>query len=314
MLKYCSTAFALKLFSFPYIGPVAYRAIGNTLGQKMRIKRGLEQRYLDRARYFVYLLNNKVSLPYRAKTLEIGTGWVHWESTILKLFFDVLPTAVDVWDNRQFIVFKYYMQQLGNNLDLFSDLDVVTINRVKTLLYKLSKTSSFEEVYKELGLTYIIDKSEVLELLKNNKYDLIVSVDVLEHVSREIAPKLIHRFSDLLNVGGYCVHVIDMRDHLSYYDSSVSYKQYLKYSDNRWSALFDNKIQYINRIQKSEWVNMFDETNLELLDIQSEYADMSNLEVAPQYKSMSRDDVGCHLMRVIYKKTIDDLPANNKNS
>jgi len=311
MLKYYSTALALKLFSFPYIGPIAYRAIGNTLGQKLRMKRGLEKRYLDRARFIIDILNNKISLPTNAKTLEIGTGWVHWESTMLKLFFDVRPTAVDVWDNRQFIVFKYYMEQLGKNLSLFSELDAANIDRVKTLIFKLSKTSSFEEVYKELDLTYIIDTSGNLELIKNNKYDLIVSVDVLEHVSREIAPKLVQRFSDLLNVGGYCVHIIDIRDHLSYYDTSVPYKQYLKYSDDMWMALFENKIQYINRIQKPEWIDMFAKTNLELLHIDAEHVDISDMKIAPQYYNMSQEDLGCHLMQVIYQKTIDSPPADS---
>ena len=44
---------------------------------------------------------------------ELGTGWIHFYSLYLRLFFDFRGTLYDVWDNRQLHALKRIFSQLG---------------------------------------------------------------------------------------------------------------------------------------------------------------------------------------------------------
>ena len=41
---------------------------------------------------------------------------------------------------------------------------------------------------------------------------------------------------------------------LYHYDTSVSAKNYLRYSDAVWKRWFENRVQYFNRVQRREWL------------------------------------------------------------
>ena len=58
--------------------------------------------YMERARNIVEQVRRFDLIRPGDRLLEIGSGWVAWESTVLRLFFDVQVTLFDVWDDRQF--------------------------------------------------------------------------------------------------------------------------------------------------------------------------------------------------------------------
>jgi cyclopropane fatty-acyl-phospholipid synthase-like methyltransferase len=302
MLRYISAASALKLLSATSISRRAYRALGNTVGARSRIRRGLEPRYLQRAKYMIEFCD-KYGIPKKGqKTLEIGTGWVHWESLILRLFFDAQPTAFDVWDNRQLSAFRYYVEQLMSRLDSEFTLCAERLERARSLLSKLTQAQRFEEVYNILGMTYIIDSTGTLRQIQDKHCSLIVSWDVLEHVDRAILPHLIADFYRVLKPGGYSIHQIDMRDHLTYYDPSVCHKYYLKYSDSTWKRVFENQVQYFNRVQRPEWMALFGDAGLELVHSEFDYVDITSMKVDPSYAHLSQEDLSCLAIRVIHRK------------
>ena len=86
---------------------------------------------------------------------------------------------------------------------------------------------------------------------------------VLEHVKRAALPTLIGETERVLKPGGWAVHSIDTADHLEHYDRSVSQKLYLTFSDETWIRLFENEVQYINRMQRGEWLELFNATGFD---------------------------------------------------
>ncbi len=88
MIKYAMTATALKLFSISPQTKRMYRLLGNTLGQRMRIQAGLDRYHMDRAKRILELCERHQAIQKGDRLLEIGTGWIHWESMILQLFYD----------------------------------------------------------------------------------------------------------------------------------------------------------------------------------------------------------------------------------
>ena len=93
-------------------------------------------------------------------------------------------------------------------------------------------------------------------------FQLVVSGGVLEHVKRAALPTLIGETERVLKPGGWAVHSIDTADHLEHYDRKVSPKMYVSFSDDTWNRLFENEVQYINRMQRGEWLDLFERNGL----------------------------------------------------
>jgi hypothetical protein len=106
MLGYMTTAAALNAFSLSPQTKQLYRWLGNTLGQRERIRRGLDMPYIGRAKKILELFEREQAIRDGDRLLEVGTGWVHWELTVLRLFYDVEITLFDVWDNRHLGAYK----------------------------------------------------------------------------------------------------------------------------------------------------------------------------------------------------------------
>lgn len=100
MVKYVLAALALKAFSLNDATKKAYRSIGNLVGQRARQNTDIDV-YVERGDLFVALCKKYGAVPAHAQAFELGTGWMHWYSLYLRLYFDLHVTMLDVWDNRQ---------------------------------------------------------------------------------------------------------------------------------------------------------------------------------------------------------------------
>lgn len=302
MIKYVITATELKLFSTTPQTKRIYRLLGNTLGQRRRIQHGLDESYMERAKRILYLCEKHHAVHSGDKLLEIGTGWLHWESTIIRLFYDVEITLFDVWDNRQFGAYQQFFRQLEQIIDKKIDMTPAQHDRVHGLLQAISKASSFDEVYNLLGFHYVIDPDGTLKQLQDESYALIFSCNVLEHVDRKILPEYVQDFSRILKPGGFSIQEIDLGDHLYHYDTSVPLKNYLRYSNATWRRFFENDVQYFNRVQRPEWLHLYCTAGLETVEEESIPSDISSLKIDTSYRQLGRQDLECLTLRVVHRK------------
>lgn len=301
MFRYCMTAAALKAFSVSPATRRLYRQLGNTIGGKKRAAAPMPAYYIDRINRMLRIART-YGIPRNGITLlELGTGWCHWEALTTRLFFDIRATLYDVWDNRQIGALHHYLAQLDGSLD---QLDISDSQRasVHCQIKALRQLTNYDHLYDLLGFRYIVDPDGDLAGLERNAYDLVVSAGVLEHVSRKDAPKIIRGVGAVLKADGLSVHSINIRDHLYLYDRSVSSKQYLQYSDRFWTLCFQNDVQYINRIQRSGWLKLFQMAGLTLLEEEIEAEDLAGLKIAPEYQSFQYEDLSCGGLRLIHQK------------
>ncbi len=303
MVKYIMTAATLKMFSISSQTRWVYRQLGNTLGQRRRIQRGLGRPRLVRAKKILELCKRHHAIQHGDRLLEVGTGWVHWESTIIRLFYDVEITLFDVWDNRHLEAYKHHLWQLEQIVDSELDMNPVQQERVHGLLRAISKANSFDDIYKLLGFSYVINPSGTLKQFQNESFALIFSCNVLEHVDRDILPEFTQDFHRLLKPGGYSIHQIDPGDHLAYYDKSVSLKNYLRYSDNVWRRYFENQVQYFNRVQRPEWLALFQKAGFETIEEESVSVDIGTMKIDKSYEGLEKQDLQCISLNVVHKKS-----------
>ena len=301
MFKYCLSAAALKALSCSPLTKRAYRRLGNTLGSKKRTDGQMPSFYLDRVNRMLRIAKTYGVPKDGDKLIELGTGWLHWEAITTRLFFDVTGTLFDVWDNRQIHGLKNYLEQLDRSLDRV-DVDKNQRASAHELISQIREVNDCQDLYDLLGFQYVLDPNGNLNTFDRESYDVAVSAGVMEHIYAESAPEFVEGIARLLKPGGCSIHSINIRDHLYQYDKSVSIKQYLHYPHWVWNFCFQNDVQYINRIQRSEWLEFFRKAGLTLVEEQLAMEDLSNLKVAADYRKYNEDDLRCGGLDLVHHK------------
>jgi SAM-dependent methyltransferase len=304
MMKYLAVAFSLKAFSSTAMTRRVYREIGNRRGGKRRATGGLPFYYPERVKRMLRLVKEHGIVRDGDYVLELGTGWLHWEALTLRLFFDIRAVLFDVWDNRQLDGLKNYVSQLRTLLanQVEFPLEKGQIKRADALISDILRVNSFSELYKMLGFEYVIESSGSLSQFSDDSFNLVVSAGVLEHVSRSAVPMLIRETSRVLVPGGYASHSIDTSDHLAHYDTAVNKKAFLRFSEPVWKALFQNEVQYINRIPYTEWMDIFRSNSFEILEEVRANVDIAGLPLASQYRNFDPRDLECTYIKLLLRK------------
>jgi hypothetical protein len=302
MVKYCLTAASLKFFSSCAPARRVYRHLGNTLGASRRLKSEIPSYYLGRVSRMLAANKKYHFLRNGDRVLEIGTGWIHWEALTMRLFFDIEAILFDIWDNRQFAAVKKFITHLASRLGTEIPVNSEERKRAAAVIDTILGSKSFDDLYSLLGFRYVVNEQGSLADLASESVNVIVSANVLEHVKKQHVPAVVRDFYRLLTPGGYSVHHINFGDHLRAYDQSVSEKHYLRYSDRTWRLLFDNEVQYINRMQRPEWRTAFQSAGFELIDEESCHVDLAALPVSQQYRHYDQTDLSCFTVDVLHRK------------
>ena len=297
MIRYVLTALALKAFSTSSASRRIYRFLGNLVGERKRIASGNLDSYIARGNLFVELCRRSNAVRDGYRLLELGTGWMHWYSLYLRLFFELRVTMLDIWDNRQFRALQAMFVRLENAL--YHDDTPPLIRRN---LHLLLECSSFTEIYAKFGLEYVIEPHGALNQLRDQLFDCIFSFHVLEHVSARNVDNLIRDIYSMTKPGSYTIHQIGIDDHVAHHDRSASHKQYLRYSEHTWKALFENKVQYFNRLQMSDWMDAFSRNGFILEERIVKETDISGLKISSRFLGYTAQDLACTNLTLVYRK------------
>lgn len=297
MLRYTLAALALKTFSFNGASRHLYRQIGNIVGARKRETASDLDIRIGRGDLLLELGRKHGALKDADHLLEIGTGWMHWFSLYPALFYDLRITGLDVWDNRQFSALVAAARKLRPLLEQRGEAPAV-LARVDRIL----QSQSMEDLYARLGFEYVIQPQGSLTQFAADSFDTVLSFHVLEHVPRQNVETLLGDIHRVLRPGGCSIHQIGIDDHLAHYDARASKKQYLKYSDRTWKALFENEVQYINRLQASEWERLFAAAGLAPIDRVAEVANIDSLRVHPRFGHLPPEDHRCTILTLVHRK------------
>ena len=302
MIRYFLAAQGLKAFSMTPGTRRAYRAIGNRIGGRKRAAR-INPSYIRRASENLAWLEQALDIAPGMTILELGTGWVHWESLFTRLFHPVRIVAMDVWDNRQFDGFRRYCEDLATRLDTEVPRPEGERQAARALLQRIARCPDFETVYRELGMRYVVEPSGRLNFQETGSVDAIISSDVLEHVPAEAFQTLVEDMFRVLKPGGVSSHQVVPADHLCIYDRSAHPKNYLRYSNRTWRAFFQNEVQYVNRLQASQIRAMFERAGFEDIRLEvTERAPLGDLPLAAEFAGLDRDDLECAVFRMAARK------------
>lgn len=303
MVRYVTVATAARFFSRSSATRRTYRALGNAVLRRQRAREGLPARYVERARYLLETCRRHGILHEGDRILEIGTGWMHWESTVLALFCGVRPVLFDVVDNRLWDVYQLYLRELAWAVDERLEPDPARRARALRILGDLGRATSFEHAYEILGARYVVESSGSLAALPSGSFTLVVSCDTLEHLPRAVLSTELEAFRRLLVPGGFSVHQIDLADHLAYFDRRATPKHYYRFSHAAWDRWFESGVQHFNRVQRSEWRELFAQAGFEEVSEEVDRVDVEPGSVHADWRHLPADDLRTERIRLVSRKS-----------
>ncbi|WP_416899393.1 MAG: methyltransferase domain-containing protein [Minwuia sp.] len=280
-MNYYLVAAALRAFSVNGPSKALYRWLGN---RKVDRKLSMERAgwVLDRIR--------EAPVGEPPAFLELGTGWMHAYSMLPALIWDAEVACFDVWDNRAFGALKMKIPVLKQAV---ADLDLTAGQKALAgrKLAKMEQAADFDQVYAALNMRYDIDENGRLPY-EDNRFDVIFSVDVLEHVVSSGFDQNAADWFRVLKPGGRMVAQVGLDDHLAHYDPSRSKKHYLRHSDAMFGKLLENDVQYINRMPASEMIARLEAAGFRTLEAERwTIDDPENLPVHPDYAQQLPQDI-----------------------
>ena len=130
----------------------------------------------------------------------------------------------------------------------------------------LSQCRSLSDVMKTANIQYV-PNADAADLSGVGSFGYHVSLNVFEHIPSDVLTAILKKGAKNMNEGGLFVHIIDMTDHFSHSDKSLSSINFLKYSDKNWNLIAGNRYMYQNRLRVDDYETLFKEAGLEIVDI-----------------------------------------------
>ena len=150
MLKYYVVALALKVLSYNSLTRNFYRFLANKKRQYLPSTDDISWKYFFRTEKLFALLRENNILHDNMSIFEFGTGWVHWESTMIRNEIDCSAVLYDVVDNRDIQKYRRVLAELGD-LERRKKLEL-TRDSLSSLMMEVSKKVNFESIYADLGI------------------------------------------------------------------------------------------------------------------------------------------------------------------
>jgi len=135
--------------------------------------------------------------------------------------------------------------------------------------------SRFDELLNaELCMEHLLDMMNIQYLapadarrldLQTQSVDFHISCSVLEHIPPELIGDILLEGKRVLKKKGLFLHSVDLSDHFSHSDSSISAIKFLQFSEGQWNHYAGNRYAYHNRLRVDDYVGLFHTVGLKIL-------------------------------------------------
>ena len=134
--------------------------------------------------------------------------------------------------------------------------------------------------------------------------DFVSSTNTLEHIPEADITLILAECRRILRSDGSMSCRIDLRDHYSYFDPSVSTYAFLTRSDVQW-RLANSSLHFQNRLRRPDYLTMFDAAGFDIVEEHSAAPTAADLDflrharLAPRFRCYAPEDLGVKSMAVV---------------
>jgi SAM-dependent methyltransferase len=241
-----------------------------------------------------------------ARLMEIGTGW-----------HPVLPLCFILAGARSIATFD--IVRLLSKTETFRLLDSLEMHvtkiaelagentaTIQARLMELRQSRNLDDLLSNSHIEYYAPADGRSTGLEPDSVDLVYSNSVLEHVPREVIRGLMVESFRVLKPGGLVLHNVGCNDHYAFFDKSISFVNFLQYGEREW-RLWNNPIQYQNRLRAPEFVELALQAGFEVINKKTHVRPgtmeaLAHMHIAPQFDRFSRDDLAATTVDFIGRK------------
>ena len=154
---------------------------------------------------------------------------------------------------------------------------------------------SFDELREKYGIDYRAPGDARATQLPDNTAHLVYSSATLEHIPPAELRAILRECKRILQPGGRMCFTIDYHDHYASSDKSIGYMNFYRFSEEEWRR-YNPGTHYQNRLRHSDYVRLFEEEGLALLENRRIYdtwseTDLERVRIHADFERYSRDDL-----------------------
>ena len=232
--------------------------------------------------------------------LEVGTGHLANVPTALWLMGAGETVTVDV--NRYFsqTLMAESTEYLRRHVEEVSSLFGARAHDsdFRRRLQKLLEFSgSAAELLAMMNVRYLCPCDATALPVPDDSFDFHISNTVLEHIPPVVLSGILREAKRVLANDGMVVHIVDLSDHFSHDDGSISAVHFLKYKDEEWTRIAGNRFMYQNRLRAPDYLEIFREAGVSLLEVESIVDERSfkslddGFSVDSRFATLSREEL-----------------------
>lgn len=164
--------------------------------------------------------------------------------------------------------------------------------------------SSLDELEPRFGIRYLAPSDARATGLPAGSVELVTSTDTCEHIPRDDLAAIFAECRRLLRPDGAFSCRIDLQDHYSYFDRSISRYHFLRFGDPVW-ALVDSPLHFQNRLRAPEYLTLLRDAGFDLVAANpsgpSEQGreELRTMQLAERFRGFSLDDLGVTILSFV---------------
>jgi SAM-dependent methyltransferase len=216
--------------------------------------------------------------PAAASFYEFGAGW---DLTVPLTYYALgvdRQTLVDVRPLAR-------LELVEHTIRTFEQVELQADQPLRSL--GEPRIGSVEELRERFGIEYIAPRDAGDTGLPSGSFDFISSTDTLEHIPEPDLRRVLAECGRLLKPAGVLSSRVDLEDHYSHFDRSLSDFNFLRFGDGSW-RLLNPSLHYQNRLRYPDYVRLLDECGFVLLRERTSRVSDAELERLRELRLASR--------------------------
>jgi SAM-dependent methyltransferase len=232
--------------------------------------------------------------------LEFGAGWDMIGPLTMCSLGVGKQTLIDITSHLRFELINNAIGRLPSALR--SELGGAELRPLEQ-----TAITSRDQLARAYSIAYDAPRDAAHTGFASDSFELISTNSTLEHIPPDALPAIMAESFRILKPGGVICHFVDMKDHYSYFDGSLSKYNFLRYAPARWK-LVNPSLHYQNRLRLPEYRVLVRGAGFEILYEEIDHPtpeELASLRAMPLHSDFRRyeeSDLAAQIYRVVARK------------
>jgi SAM-dependent methyltransferase len=243
-----------------------------------------------RNHFEAYLTHHPAPAPATARFYEFGAGW----ELITPFLFYMLgvndQTLVDIQSGLRLRETNHTIAQC---VELKAELERRWGRELRAI--DGGEVESIAALEDRFGIRYLAPHDARDTEFAPGSFDFASNTFTMEHIPADDLAAILRETRRILREDGVLSSAVDMQDHYSYFDSSISAFNFLKFRPRAW-ALVNSSLHFQNRLRARDYRELHEAAGFRIVAAEqdgpreADVATVRGLDLAPEFRGAYTDE------------------------